>query len=55
VIKLKQIDYVRHERAILGEVSGNPFITNVLASFSDHESLYLLLNYVPGESPFYVG
>ncbi|KAI7782124.1 hypothetical protein LA080_013800 [Diaporthe eres] len=52
VIKLKQIDHVRHERAILGEVSGHPFITNLLASFSDRESLYLLLDYVPGGELF---
>lgn len=52
MIKLKQIDHVRHERAILGEVSGHPFITNLLASFSDRESLYLLLDYVPGGELF---
>lgn len=52
VIKLKQIDHVRHERAILGEVSGHPFITNLLASFSDRDSLYLLLDYVPGGELF---
>lgn len=52
VIKLKQIDHVRHERTILGEVSGHPFITNLLASFSDRDSLYLLLDYVPGGELF---
>jgi protein kinase A len=52
VIKLNQIDHVRHERAILGEVSGHPFITNLLASSSDSESLYLLLDYVPGGELF---
>lgn len=52
VIKLKQIDHVRHEREILGEVSGHPFITNLLASFSDHDFLYLLLDYVPGGELF---
>lgn len=52
MIKLKQIDHVRHEREILGEVSGHPFITNLLASFSDHDCLYLLLDYVPGGELF---
>ncbi|KAK7743923.1 cytochrome c oxidase subunit 1 [Cytospora paraplurivora] len=52
VIKLKQIDHVRHERGILGEVSGHPFITNLLASFSDSDNLFLLLDYVPGGELF---
>jgi protein kinase A len=52
VIKLKQIDHVRQERAILGDVSGFPFITNLLASFSDRDFLYLLLDYVPGGELF---
>ncbi|PSR94040.1 camp-dependent protein kinase catalytic subunit [Coniella lustricola] len=52
VIKLKQIDHVRHERSILGEVSGHPFITNLLTSFSDSDFLYLLLDYVPGGELF---
>jgi protein kinase A len=52
VIKLRQIDHVRHERAILAEVSGHPFITNMIASFSDADFLYLLLDYVPGGELF---
>jgi protein kinase A len=52
VIRLKQIDHVRNERAILGELRGHPFITNLLTSFSDRESLYLLLDYVPGGELF---
>lgn len=52
VIKLKQIDHVRHERAILGDVSGHPYITNLMASFSDRDFLYLLLDYVPGGELF---
>jgi protein kinase A len=52
VIKLKQIDHVRHERSILADVAGQPFITNLLASFSDSESLYMLLDYVPGGELF---
>lgn len=52
VIKLRQVDHVRHERAILAEVSGHPFITNLRASFSDADFLYLLLDYVPGGELF---
>ncbi|UNI24104.1 Non-specific serine/threonine protein kinase [Purpureocillium takamizusanense] len=52
VIKLKQVDHVRHERAILADVAGHPFITNLLASFADRDSLYMLLDYVPGGELF---
>jgi protein kinase A len=52
VIKLKQIDHVRHEREILADVSGHPFITNFIASFSDRDFLYLLLDYIPGGELF---
>ncbi|KXJ94028.1 camp-dependent protein kinase catalytic subunit [Microdochium bolleyi] len=52
VIKLKQVDHVRHERQILSDVAGFPFITELMASFSDHDSLYMLLDYVPGGELF---
>ncbi|TWU74382.1 serine/threonine protein kinase, AGC [Metarhizium rileyi] len=52
VVKLKQVDHVRHERAVLADVAGHPFITNLLASFSDRDSLYMLLDYVPGGELF---
>ena len=52
VIKLKQIDHVRHERQILADVSGHPFITNFIGSFSDHDFLYILLDYIPGGELF---
>ncbi|KAH6894164.1 kinase-like domain-containing protein [Thelonectria olida] len=52
VIRLKQIDHVRHERAILQDIAGHPFITRLIASFSDHDSLYMLLDYVPGGELF---
>lgn len=52
VIKLKQVDHVRHERSLLADVAGHPFITNMLASFSDRDSLYMLLDYVPGGELF---
>lgn len=52
VIRLKQVDHVRQERAILADVAGHPFITQLIASFSDHDSLYMLLDYVPGGELF---
>ncbi|OAA61633.1 cyclic-AMP-dependent protein kinase catalytic [Niveomyces insectorum RCEF 264] len=52
VVKLKQIDHVRHERRILEDVSGYPFITHLRASFADPDFLYLLLDYVPGGELF---
>jgi serine/threonine protein kinase len=52
VIRLKQLDHVRHEHQILTDVKGHPFITNFLASFSDRNFLYILLDYVPGGELF---
>lgn len=52
VIKLKQIDHVRHERQILADVAGHPFITRLMTSFSDRDSLYMLLDYIPGGELF---
>lgn len=52
VIKLKQIDHVRDERRILSDVVGHPFITELITTFSDRDSLYMLLDYVPGGELF---
>jgi protein kinase A len=52
VIRLKQLDHVRHERSILADVAGHPFITNMVATFSDRYSLYMVLDYVPGGELF---
>ncbi|KAF8859788.1 camp-dependent protein kinase A [Acephala macrosclerotiorum] len=52
VIKLKQVDHVNHERSILADVAGHPFITTLITSFSDHDSLYMLLDYCPGGEVF---
>jgi len=43
VIKLKQVEHVRNERKTLAAVSGHPFVTTLIASFSDAESLYMLV------------
>jgi len=52
VIKLKQVDHVNHERSVLSDVAGHPFITTLITTFSDHDSLYMLLDYCPGGEVF---
>lgn len=52
VVKLKQVEHVRNERNVLAAVAGHPFITEMLASFSDSHSLYMLLEYTPGGEIF---
>jgi serine/threonine protein kinase len=44
VIRLKQVDHVNHERAILKDVAGHPFITTLITTFSDQDSLYMLVS-----------
>lgn len=44
MIKLKQVDHVNHERSVLADVAGHPFITTLITSFSDHDSLYMLVS-----------
>ena len=46
VIKLKQVDHVNHERSVLADVAGHPFITTLITSFSDHDSLYMLVRHL---------
>ncbi|RMJ27377.1 hypothetical protein PHISP_01757 [Aspergillus sp. HF37] len=48
VIKLKQVEHVRSERKTLADVAAYPFITAMIASFSDDQCLYMLLDYCPG-------
>lgn len=43
MIKLKQVEHVRNERKTLVAVSGHPFITTLIATFSDAQSLYMLV------------
>ncbi|KAF2202338.1 Pkinase-domain-containing protein [Delitschia confertaspora ATCC 74209] len=52
VIRLKQVEHVRNERNVLAAVAGHPFITTMIASFQDHDSLYMLLDYCPGGEVF---
>ncbi|KAJ9666166.1 cytochrome c oxidase subunit 1 [Coniosporium apollinis] len=52
VIRLKQVEHVRNERNILAMVAGHPFITTMIASFQDHDTLYMLLDYCPGGEVF---
>jgi serine/threonine protein kinase len=52
VIRLKQVEHVRNERNVLAAVAGHPFITTMVASFQDEDSLYMLLDYCPGGEVF---
>ncbi|KAF2681758.1 Pkinase-domain-containing protein [Lentithecium fluviatile CBS 122367] len=52
VIRLKQVEHVRNERNVLAGVAGHPFITTMVASFQDYDSLYMLLDYCPGGEVF---
>ncbi|PLN75615.1 putative camp-dependent protein kinase catalytic subunit [Aspergillus taichungensis] len=52
VIKLKQVEHVRNERKTLAAVSGYPFITALIATFADDQSLNMLLEYCPGGEIF---
>lgn len=44
VIRLGQVNHVKNERRILADLAGHSFITNLITSFSDQDSLYLLVN-----------
>lgn len=52
IIRLKQVEHVRNERRVLAAVAGHPFITTLIASFQDTDSLYMLLDYCPGGEVF---
>lgn len=43
VIRLKQVEHVRNERNVLAAVAGHPFITTMVASFQDSDTLYMLV------------
>ncbi|CAD0106316.1 unnamed protein product [Aureobasidium uvarum] len=43
VIRLKQVEHVRNERNVLAAVAGHPFITTMVASFQDQDTLYMLV------------
>jgi serine/threonine protein kinase len=43
VIRLKQVEHIRNERNTLATVAGHPFITTMITSFSDRDSLYMLV------------
>ena len=50
MIKLKQVEHVRNERKALAAVIDHPFITTLIASFSDEKCLYMLV----GQLVFFV-
>ena len=50
VIRLKQVEHVRNERNVLASVAGHPFITTMVASFQDRDSLYMLVSLSDGQT-----
>ncbi|KAL8694112.1 MAG: hypothetical protein Q9218_001165 [Villophora microphyllina] len=52
VIRLKQVEHIRNERSTLAAVAGHPFITTLITTFSDRDSLYMVLDYCPGGEVF---
>ncbi|KAL8940709.1 MAG: hypothetical protein Q9211_002148 [Gyalolechia sp. 1 TL-2023] len=52
IIRLKQVEHIRNERSTLAAVAGHPFITTLITTFSDRDSLYMLLDYCPGGEVF---
>ncbi|KAL8843354.1 MAG: hypothetical protein Q9170_000212 [Blastenia crenularia] len=52
VIRLKQVEHIQNERSTLAAVAGHPFITTLITTFSDRDSLYMLLDYCPGGEVF---
>ena len=44
MIRLRQVEHVRNERNVLAKVAGFPFITHMIASFQDYDSLYMLVS-----------
>ncbi|KAI5284605.1 serine/threonine protein kinase, AGC [Ascosphaera aggregata] len=52
VVKLHQVEHVRNERRSLEAASNHPFVTSLITTFSDSESLYMLLEYCSGGELF---
>lgn len=44
VIRLKQVEHVSNERKVLSAVAGHPFITTLVTTFQDYDSLYMLVS-----------
>lgn len=51
IVKLKQVEHTKHERAILSTVK-YIFIVNLWGTFQDDGNLYMVLDYVPGGELF---
>lgn len=51
VVRLKQVDHIRNEKAILESVD-HPFIVNLLATFQDEHRLYFVFEFVNGGELF---
>eukprot|EP01028_Stygiella_incarcerata_P004345 TRINITY_DN1945_c0_g1_i2.p1 TRINITY_DN1945_c0_g1~~TRINITY_DN1945_c0_g1_i2.p1 ORF type:complete len:335 (-),score=96.41 TRINITY_DN1945_c0_g1_i2:1260-2264(-) len=51
IIRLKQVDHIKSEKAVLQEVQ-HPFIIRLYKTFMDTNNLYMVLEYAPGGEVF---
>ncbi|KAE8218711.1 hypothetical protein CF319_g7463 [Tilletia indica] len=51
IVRLKQVEHINNERDILSQIR-HPFIVNLLRSYQDSKSVYMLMDYVPGGEIF---
>ncbi|KAI9030943.1 kinase-like domain-containing protein [Phycomyces nitens] len=51
VVRSKQVEHTRNERAILMSIS-HPFLINLWSTFQDDSNLYMVMDYVPGGELF---
>ena len=51
VVKLKQVDHTRSERAMLNECK-HAFLVNLWGTFQDSANLYMVMDFVPGGELF---
>ncbi|KAL7409551.1 kinase-like domain-containing protein [Mrakia frigida] len=51
IVRLKQVEHINNERAILGRVK-HPFIVELYQTYQDSINVYMLLSYVPGGELF---
>ena len=53
VVKKGLVQHVKRERDVMAECSGASFLVGLTASFQDEQSLYLMMDLIPGGELFY--